>query len=273
MNGIAITAYGCTESALTYETHAKLPPSTNSPSNLLLNPLMSNPESAHNLSQLCENVSAGSAGSAKLVFYEADDDETLQVTGVSYAEIYADAKRKAFQLLEIPGITSDSVLLLHFNSQRETIVWFWAATLAGFLPALSTPLVHDQAQRRKHLLHLQKLLGNPVILTTSKLTSEFLGLESLQLFPVDSFDGRSAQGEDGVLFGRHRAKDSIAVLMLTSGSTGNAKAVPLRHAQLMAAVRGKSAHHGIEPGDVFLNWVGMDHVASLIEIHLHAGKT
>lgn len=58
--------------------------------------------------------------------------------------------------------------------------------------------------------------------------------------------------------------------MLTSGSTGNAKAVALRHGQIIKAVQSKSSFHAIAPGDPFLNWVGMDHVASLTEIHLHA---
>jgi long-subunit acyl-CoA synthetase (AMP-forming) len=35
--------------------------------------------------------------------------------------------------------------------------------------------------------------------------------------------------------------DSLAMLMLTSGSTGNAKAVRLRHKQVLAAISGKAS--------------------------------
>jgi hypothetical protein len=33
---------------------------------------------------------------------------------------------------------------------------------------------------------------------------------------------------------------------------------------------GKSQHHQTTEDDVFLNWTGLDHVANLTEIHLHA---
>ena len=58
--------------------------------------------------------------------------------------------------------------------------------------------------------------------------------------------------------------------MLTSGSIGNAKAVSLRHGQILQAVSGKSKCHRTMAEDVFLNWIGMDHVVNLTEIHLHA---
>ena len=75
--------------------------------------------------------------------------------------------------------------------------------------------------------------------------------------------------------------------MLTSGSTGHAKAVELRHDQVIAAVRGKIDAFGSSIDDVFLNWIGkshptaspqlllirssgFDHVACVTEMHLHA---
>lgn len=58
--------------------------------------------------------------------------------------------------------------------------------------------------------------------------------------------------------------------MMTSGSSRNAKSVCIRHGQILEAVDGKSKHHDTSKPDVFLNWVGLDHVANLTEIHLHA---
>jgi acyl-CoA synthetase (AMP-forming)/AMP-acid ligase II len=70
--------------------------------------------------------------------------------------------------------------------------------------------------------------------------------------------------------GKAKTEEDIAVLMLTSGSTGNPKAVCLRHGQILASLKGKAKHHGTTEDDVFLNWTGLDHVANLTEIHLHA---
>jgi acyl-CoA synthetase (AMP-forming)/AMP-acid ligase II len=54
------------------------------------------------------------------------------------------------------------------------------------------------------------------------------------------------------------------------GSTGKPKAVALRHGQILASVSGKSKHHGTSSASRFLNWIAFDHVASIIEIHIHA---
>ncbi|KAL9133429.1 MAG: hypothetical protein Q9175_005392 [Cornicularia normoerica] len=70
--------------------------------------------------------------------------------------------------------------------------------------------------------------------------------------------------------GRLKQRTDLAALMLTSGSSGNSKAVCLEHGQILEAIAGKSSHHGTRVDDTFLNWIGMDHVASLTEIHLHA---
>ena len=62
----------------------------------------------------------------------------------------------------------------------------------------------------------------------------------------------------------------LAVLMLTSGSTGNAKAVCLTHKQIFAAIKGKLFGIQVPPGSAYLNWIALDHVASLIEVHMCA---
>jgi acyl-CoA synthetase (AMP-forming)/AMP-acid ligase II len=70
--------------------------------------------------------------------------------------------------------------------------------------------------------------------------------------------------------GKVKMEGDLAALMLTSGSTGHPKAVCLRHGQILSSLAGKSTHHGTTKQDVFLNWTGLDHVANLLEIHLHA---
>lgn len=62
----------------------------------------------------------------------------------------------------------------------------------------------------------------------------------------------------------------VAALMLTSGSTGAAKAVCLRHEQILTACRGKLSHMPLPAGATVLNWIGLDHVGSLTELHLTA---
>ncbi|KAJ5956715.1 NRPS-like enzyme [Penicillium viridicatum] len=149
-------------------------------------------------------------------------------------------------------------------------VWFWAVTLAGLVPCMSTPFVYDEGKRKKHILHLQALLDKPIILTSERLLPGFRGVEGLDLHSVESLGDRRTTNPAMNLPGPLKNPEQTALLMLTSGSTGNVKAVPLRHGQILAALRGKASHYGSRPGDVFLNWVGLDHVASMTEVHLLA---
>ena len=64
--------------------------------------------------------------------------------------------------------------------------------------------------------------------------------------------------------------EGVAVLMLTSGSSGTAKAVCLTHKQIFAAIRGKLSMMPLPQGSALLNWIALDHVAGLVEIHLCA---
>lgn len=88
-----------------------------------------------------------------------------------------------------------------------------------------------------------------------------------EVFNEKLANGDQVQSSKGVKTESH---DDPAIFMLTSGSSGNAKAVCLRHGQFITGVLGKSKHHETTPDDTFLNWISMDHVANLSEIHLHA---
>ena len=96
---------------------------------------------------------------------------------------------------------------------------------------------------------------------------------------ISSYTDVSANGSvSGVINGQTDSHTSgavcslkgVAVVMFTSGSTGNAKAVCLTHKQLLAAIRGKLSSIPLPQGSALLNWIALDHVASLVEIHLCA---
>lgn len=82
--------------------------------------------------------------------------------------------------------------------------------------------------------------------------------------PTEGTDSSSEKTSD------NNKDKSPLMLMLTSGSTGNAKAVCFTHEQVLAAVSGKSSIRNYPRDRSLLNWVGLDHVAGLIEIHLQA---
>ncbi len=220
-----------------------------------------------NLLGLLERAAASPKGTGIAAYTPGDIKGPA--TRLSYNDLLQLALANAPMLHHIPGITEDTIFLLHFDNHLDGFEWLWSVIAAGHLPAISTPLTNDLGQRKRHLLHLEALLHHPVIITRDHLVSDFADLgEKLHIRTIE--DLRSRNGFHSMEKPRSKGHHELAALMLTSGSTGNAKAVELRHGQILQAVRGKSLHHGTKHEDTFLNWIGLDHVANLTEVHLHA---
>lgn len=227
--------------------------------------------SPKNLTEMLE-IAAKYSSNKTIEFHHANPQTPSTV--ITTSQLWQKAQQHAKFLHSLPNIRDDSIVMIHFDDYLQNVIWLWATLVAGYLPAMSPAFVNDETQRRRHLVHLNTLLNNPIILTSNHLVPEFLDIEGLSIFPVDSFDPESdpANTETETRRNTGYAKDpeEAAVLMLTSGSTGHAKAVVLRHKQIRAALAGKVAHHGTTRDDVFLSWVALDHVASLCQVHFHA---
>ena len=199
------------------------------------------------LRQVLENAAAFNAG---ITTYPPNCSPPHGIR-TTYRELLQRVKAKARLVDSIHGLSSGSVVLLHFDEHSDNIEWFWAVTLAGYLPTISTPFVNDIDQRKKHLIHLNDLFSKPTIVTRAKLVSEFMGLDQLKIQSTEDLVLSKPKAEPNKHGGK--ANNHLAALMLTSGSTGNAKAVCLSHDQSLAAVRAKSKHNGTTRDDVFLN--------------------
>ncbi|KAL2045826.1 hypothetical protein ABVK25_012031 [Lepraria finkii] len=201
-----------------------------------------------------------------LTIYDEHEETSAHI---SYYELFNTAQTKAKLLMDLPKARPGTVILLHFSTFIENVVWFWAVVSAGILPAVSTPLPANINRRRNHLIHLREILQQPIVLTSRDLVGDFEGVEGINLTIADDISTVCA-AKNFELFDHGQSPTEPAAFMLTSGSSGNAKAVALRHEQIIASVRGKSKYFNTVDTDVFLNWIGFDHVASLIETHIHA---
>lgn len=221
-------------------------------------------------------------------------------TEITYNNLYHQAKSLSLQLTDSSLVESSKPVIIHLDDPYNTILYFWAVLLSCGVPVVSSPhsLSNIDEQRVQHLEHLADLLESPVVITRKDLLHQFESINFryadqnnstriLRIHTIESIqdptfgftnnrsrsDASQCRSEDYTPF--EASPENLACLMLTSGSTGNSKAVRLTHAQIMAAVRGKSEvrHLGSDesgkPG-TFLNWIGLDHVASLVEIHIQA---
>ena len=188
---------------------------------------------------------------------------------LSYKELREQAQSNAMLLSQSLNLKKSRLVLLHFGDHLDNIVWFWSVVYANCTPVMSTPFSDNIEQRRKHLQHLHNLLEDPPCITSSTSFDDFSGQDVLKPIIVeDLLQKRSS--EKRLCYVSISVVTDPAILMLTSGSSGNAKAVCLSHEQIFAAIKGKASVVKLDTRNAFLNWVGLDHVAGLIEIHLQA---
>lgn len=212
-------------------------------------------------------------GHGKLILYPLGN--TTIPREHSYRELFLQAKQNSSILLLLPDFKLNHPTLIHLSDHWDNILWFWAVLFAGGLPVLSPSFSNIDSHRQKHLEGLSTLLQSPICLTRDTLLPMFDGGHTMKLHTVEAILGsrppKPNLAYDGTDMQQIPPKPSdTAALMLTSGTTGSAKAVCLTHDQIFTAIQGKASVRSLPPGGPFLNWIGLDHVASLVEIHLQA---
>ncbi|KAF2728964.1 putative non-ribosomal peptide synthase-like protein [Polyplosphaeria fusca] len=194
---------------------------------------------------------------------------------ITYQELRQMALARASFLFDKTDFATDSVVVLYLDQHIDNIIWFWATILAGATPCPCPTLSRNEGQRAKQILHLRHLLKEPIFLTSQKLRAHFNdgNNANTKLVSIQEFADRATRSFERSQEGRFTKSpclEDIAILVLTSGSSGKSKAVALTNRQIRAAVKGKPRDRSFGPGSTFLNWIGFDHVANITEIHLHA---
>lgn len=165
--------------------------------------------------------------------------------------------------LRAEGLTPKDEVVLVLERQRQFLTAFWACVLGGFIPCPMSPQQADRERWAEQLGHVNTLLERPLVLTDASLAAELPPVDGLRVTTVESLHGGDPAGTT-----HSAAAEDTALLVLTSGSTGNSKAVRLSHGNLLASMAGKNGHHRLTSADTTFNWVSFDHVAALLECHL-----
>ena len=192
---------------------------------------------------------------------------SLEATTLTYQSLLDIAERNAWPIRKIAKENGASIVLIHQDTIADNIKMFWSVVRAGLTPAMSTPLSADPQQRLTHIQHLKTLLNDPICLTSEALAAK---VTEFQILKIKTKESLAKEQTHTSLDVAEDSSSSIPALMLTSGSTGNAKAVELTAHQMLTSIRGKSENWHSDSNSVFLNWIGLDHVASLVEIHMQA---
>ncbi|EPE28207.1 Acetyl-CoA synthetase-like protein [Glarea lozoyensis ATCC 20868] len=219
-----------------------------------------------------------------MLFYPLGN--TCSPIEITYTSLYKKTQRISRSIQRHRKFVAGDPVLLHFDDHWDTILLFWSVLFAGGLPVLSSPFSNIEEERHKYIRMLSALLESPICFTRSKFLPAFGDFHDIHLQSVESLleasekasyhtedvdESQSGQAADTKIPSeRIYTNRDLLMLMLTSGSTGNAKAVEITHQQALAAVSSKAAMRALPLDRPFLNWIGLDHVAGLLESHLQA---
>lgn len=149
------------------------------------------------------------------------------------------------------------VVIMYFESQRDSIFWFWSIIAARGLPAVLSRVSNDPNTAKGQLENLQHLFKGAKLITTPQSAKLFPAVSELHVFTTqqirvaDSLNNK--QAKEGV--NEAESPDDLAVLLFTSGSSGRSKAVEFSHRQLLCSVKAKTAFHDINTQTNFMSWI------------------
>ncbi|KAH8754377.1 hypothetical protein F5883DRAFT_607848 [Diaporthe sp. PMI_573] len=174
-------------------------------------------------------------------------------------------------------IRPGSPMVIHFDAAADSIVWYWTVLLTRAVPVLTGPNMFNQniEDQKLYLEHLCTTLDGPLCLTRHCLRAPFdvqTGENRIDTCLIkDITKAVVPVTTDSKTPAFQPLASNLAVLILTSGSSNTAKIVPLTYGQLLAAFNGKTRIANLQYGGrPFLSWVGIDHVANLVQCHLYA---
>ncbi|MEV0545099.1 non-ribosomal peptide synthetase [Nocardia salmonicida] len=180
----------------------------------------------------------------------------------SHPQLLDDALRLTGALRN-QGLRPQSKVVLLLDDHEDFVTVLWACFLGGFVPCPMVAQPADPTRWASALRHVDELLEGPLVVTSLAMRDTMPTVPGLAPVTVESL--RSGEHPP---FVHHPSTDDLALLVLTSGSTGNAKAVSLTHGNLLSSMAAKSAVQKLTPGDNTFNWISFDHVAALLETHL-----
>ncbi len=171
---------------------------------------------------------------------------------LSYSDLLQDAEAILSGLRQ-KGLQPQDRVILYLRDPRCFFAGLWGCFLGGFVPI---PLSVDLNFNSSKLHQTWELCESPLIITDSD-------IKDLKAIALKSLLANEPDGN------WHCAQlDDLALLLFTSGSTGKPKGVMLSARNLLASVYGMAKVNNLSQQDITLNWMPIEHVASLVMFHL-----
>ena len=198
----------------------------------------------------------------------------LDQNGLEHAQSYGaliNHARSVCAGLTAAGLRPKDKVILQLAASEDILPTFWGCLFGGFEPVIvPIPVSYDiESRPLEQLLHLWRLLDEPVICTTESLTTSIQAsryapaLSSARLVSIEQL---SAHLPAETI--HHAQPDDTAFYTLSSGSTGLSKAVTLTHRNMLSRGIGANILCRNEASDVILSWLPFDHIGNISAYHL-----
>ncbi|MGW0435007.1 MupA/Atu3671 family FMN-dependent luciferase-like monooxygenase [Micromonospora sp. NPDC003197] len=152
-------------------------------------------------------------------------------------------------------------------SDAEFFPAFWGCLLGGIVPVVTgaPPSYEIDGPALRAISHTWQALGRPMVIGGA---DDLDGLRELPLADdaVAVAELAAARPVDPPTL--DITPDSVAMLQLSSGSTGTPKIIQITHRGVSEYAVGARTMLDVQPSDVLLNWLPLDHVAGLMLYHL-----
>ncbi|ABA21232.1 AMP-dependent synthetase and ligase [Trichormus variabilis ATCC 29413] len=227
------------------------------------------PQSENAPKTLKELLQKATQNSTKNIIYiQPDGSEKFQ----SYREVWQDAQRILSGLRKL-GLKPQDKVIFQLEDNQDFICGFWACVLGGFVPVpISIAPTYELANSiASKLQNTWQMLDKPFVLTNAALApkiddlSKFLKLENFQFAIIDQL----RECEPDLNLYQSQPED-LAILFLTSGSTGIPKCVMLNHHNLLSMTTGLILMGHFSSQESVLNWMPLDHVGALVSLSIMA---
>ncbi|WDD36883.1 SDR family NAD(P)-dependent oxidoreductase (plasmid) [Nostoc sp. UHCC 0926] len=203
-----------------------------------------------------------------IIYIQSDGSEKVQ----SYGELWQDAQRILAGFRKL-GLKPQDKVIFQLEDNQDFLCAFWGCVLGGFVPVpISIAPTYELANSiASKLQNTWQMLGKPLVLTNASLASniddlsKFLNLENFQVATIEKL--RECEAD----FNLHQSQpEDLAILFLTSGSTGIPKCVMLNHRNLLSMTGGLVLMGNFSNQESILNWMPLDHVGALVSLSIMA---
>lgn len=217
----------------------------------------------------------GAVHGAGMCFLERDGSQRF----LSYADLCQQARLGALRL-QAAGVRAGDPVIICCDDEFDLVRAFWAVLFAhGVAVPLSAPASYaaaDEGLAKIIAVSRQCARGSSAApLLISDLDPQALGRidawrmampASCLVAPQRLFaqDGATGAGR----WQHSRDSDAVAMLMFSSGSTGDPKGVRLSHRQMMSNMMQLSERSAVNTTDRSLSWLPLTHDMGLVLFHL-----